>query len=348
MSETKSNTPSTERPRNDWIGTEAGKKRFFGKIKGMGLSKEDAYEALGVESLTEHPDSLKETLDFLENWKSARDEVQAEAPQEATEVAVIDRPDISLPEWRERQDIDILGARIKAMMPGGNKLTLDQARALAQYSLAMGLNPFRGEVYGYSDSKGVFHIVDGYKSLVRWAMRQCPYTETYEPIPHLDEGAIGFRCRILRDDRIDTIKKFVDLGIDTMEAYRNISVFADGIVAASEMKGYNAPPKGWTWEQVARKRALKNTLNLSHGAPSLKEIAQESWMVGDVETDADDWEVAAEHPAEVQEDVAKLSAQTREWDLEFQSLSDEERQALFERNRDVLRGTEEERQGELL
>jgi hypothetical protein len=50
------------------------------------------------------------------------------------------------------------------------------------------------------------------------------------------------------------------------------------------------PPVGWTWEQVARKRAL----NLSHGAPSPREIAARSWRIGDTDTIPDDWQIAAD------------------------------------------------------
>jgi hypothetical protein len=49
------------------------------------------------------------------------------------------------------------------------------------------------------------------------------------------------------------------------------------------------PPAGWNWQEVARKRALENALNRAYGAPSPKEIARECWMVGDIETTAEDW-----------------------------------------------------------
>ena len=350
--------------KNDWIESEAGRKHFFGSIKDMGISADEAKEALGVSSMKDVPMGVDETLAVLKEWDQATrgnaaespPEQAAQAPPEVAEtatdtaIATTDKPDISLPEWRSREDIDLMGSRIKSLLPGGDKLSTAEARSLAQYSLAMGANPFRGEVYAYSDYQG-FHIVEGYKLLVRWAQRQCPYTEDYEPL-ELTGGDIGFRCRILRDDRAMRLQDFINMGADWKEAYRLVSIYADGVVTKADMTAKSGkamdPPKGWTWEQVARKRALKNALNLSHGAPSLKEIAQESWMVGDTETAAQDWEVASEHPQKAQEPVAQLSANTRDWDLQFQSLSDEEKQALFEQNKAILRGTEEERDGTLL
>ena len=277
--------------KNEWIGTEAGRKKFFGELKGMGLSADEARTALGVTSMKEVQTGLHETLGLLEEWNQAtREEPAEDVPESQEEVAEtptgrevvhVEKPDISLPEWQGRQDIDVLGNRIKAMLPGGEKLSTDQARALAQYSLVMGANPFRGEVYAYKDSTG-FHIVEGYKLLVRWAMRQSLYSETFEPLEDLEDGDIGFRCRILRDDRMQVVEKFVEMGADFEQAYNKASVFADGVVSKSDMTTKSGrpmdPPKGWTWRQVARKRALKNALNLSHGAPSLKEIAEETWM----------------------------------------------------------------------
>jgi len=195
-------------------------------------------------------------------------------------------------EYGDRQAVATFGQRIKAMLPGGDKMNDAQAMALAQYSMLLDANPFRGEVYGYSDSHG-FHLVDGYKMLVRWARKQCPYTETYKPIEGLPAGAIGYRCYILREDARPTLREFVGLGASFDRAYELATVSAVGVVTKSDMttnKGYpQDPPKGWTWDDVAKKRALKNALNLSHGAPSPREIAAQSWEVNGIETTPADW-----------------------------------------------------------
>lgn len=197
-------------------------------------------------------------------------------------------------EWGERKDIVALGHRLKAMMPGN--LSAQEALLLAQYSSAMDANPFRGEVYAYQ-SGGKLILTEGYKLLVRWARRQSQFYERYERITNdtdtISEDAIAFRCRILRQDAVHDLAELTLAGVPS--AYEICSIEAVGVVDQKETWStrYNkpiAPPKGWTWEDVARKRALKNALNRAYGAPSPREIAQETWMVDDVETIPEDWE----------------------------------------------------------
>lgn len=53
----------------------------------------------------------------------------------------------------QQSEIDVLAERIKIMVPGGQALKDNEARALAQISQACGLNPFIGEVW-YIPGKG--------------------------------------------------------------------------------------------------------------------------------------------------------------------------------------------------
>ena len=194
-------------------------------------------------------------------------------------------------EWGSREEINALAQRLQVMMPGD--LTSTEALALAQYSAALDANPFRGEVYAY-ESKGKLILVDGYKLLVRWARRQCNFYDRYTRMraKSLPKGAIGFRCSILREDAKGMLTTLISAGAPWEEAYDLVSQSAVGIVTHKDMNGQKGPippPKGWTWEQVARKRALKNALNLAYGAPSPREISKETWMVGDVQTVESDW-----------------------------------------------------------
>jgi len=206
------------------------------------------------------------------------------------------QPDLSLAEWGSRNDVVALANRIKSMLPGGEKMTNSQAMAVAQYAILTDANPFRGEVYAWTDWKGQTVLDDGYKLLVRWAKRKCDYSEWYSRMTGLPEGNIGETCHILRKDNLETLKVLAPI-LGNEEAMKVVTITADGVVTREEMwsKKHNRPidpPTGWTWEQVARKRALKNALNRSHGAPSLREIAQESWMVEGTKTTAEDWERA--------------------------------------------------------
>jgi hypothetical protein len=206
---------------------------------------------------------------------------------EEKEIATTEQPDVDIEEYRSRQQIAVMGKRIKALLPGGEELTDNQAMALGQYALVMDANPYRGEVYPMV-SGGKFQLVEGYKLLVRWAKRQCPYTEKYEPITGIPEGAIGYRCYILRDDARPVLTELVRAGAPWKDAFDIAATSAVGVVDPGEKT--RQPPKTWTWDQVARKRALKNAINQAYGMPSPREIAQETWQVNGVDTEPGDWQ----------------------------------------------------------
>jgi len=256
-------------------------------------------------------------------------------------VATVEAPDVPA-EWRTREEVKAMGRRIKTMLPSGDKLTDNQAAALGQYCLVMDLNPFRGEVYGYPDKKGNLCIVDGYKAMVRWALDKCPYSEKYESLP-IDDGQLHVsRCWIMRDDRKVALQEWVDMGAPWNEAFALVAVYADGVVNVDETTGYRKPPTGWTWEQVARKRALKNALNLSHGAPSPREIAALSWEVNGVKTVATDWDGIPEHITRDGQgaEYAAMRARTRETRTAWEEMTDDEREAKAQDNSELLYGEE--------
>ena len=231
--------------------------------------------------------------------------------------------DLSRAEFGTREDIAALGGRVQAMMPGGDKLSKVEAMATAQYALTVGANPFRGEIYAYKDSRGKLQLVEGYKLLVRWAKRQCDYTEWYTPLPALNDGDIGFTCYILRQDKHGLLEMLLKGGVDVDRAMDIVTVSAGGVVRHNEMhyarkSQYHDigdpidPPTGWTWEDVAKKRALKNALNKSHGVPSLQEIARESWVVNGREAEPEDWQdVTADMSPNEAEAIAAYNAQVR-------------------------------------
>lgn len=221
-------------------------------------------------------------------------------------------PDLALTEYGTRDNIAALSRRLQAMHPDAQDAAT--ARALAQYAIALDANPFRGEVYAFT-SRGKLVLVDGYKLLVRWAKRQMAYSERYERLTAdelPDADAIGHRCSILRDDARATLTDLVQAGATFAEAFEIAATSAVGVVVKADHSN-RQPPKGWTWDQVARKRALKNALNLSHGAPSPREIAQGSWIVDDVVTIPADWhECTPEMSTHERERLAKLHARDRE------------------------------------
>ena len=233
--------------------------------------------------------------------------------EQTTQVAVQEKADAPA-EWGNREDITALANRLKTMLPGS--LSAPEALLLAQYSAAMDANPFRGEIYAYQ-SRGKLVLTEGYKLLVRWARRQCNFSDRYDRLNggELEEGAIGFRCHILRDDAKDTLTMLVEAGAPWKEAFDIVASSAVGIVTKSDMTSKQGkhipPPKGWTWDQVARKRALKNAINLAYGAPSPREIAAETWRIEDTLTIPGDWDDTAEMTPAEAEATARYNAQRR-------------------------------------
>jgi len=203
----------------------------------------------------------------------------------------------SLTTFQETRDVEAFAERLKDMFPGGAKLTPYQRLAFAQYCLITDVNPWRGEAYPFVDSRGEFHVIDGYKALVRWARRECPYSEKMVPLTTADgisPDDIGYRCYILRNDALPLLQTLIQAQVDPMVAYEMAASSAIGVVTKADRwsRKWNkeiSAPTGWTWDEVARKRALKNALNRSHGAPSPSEFAKETWDIDGRTTIPDDW-----------------------------------------------------------
>ena len=207
--------------------------------------------------------------------------------------------DMTLEQWGVMRDLAALGSRLKAVLPGASELSNWQAVSYAQACVVSGANPFRGELYAWQDKDGRLVIDEGFKLLVRWAKAQCDYSEWYVPLEsaELAEGDIGKRCYVWRADQRDFFQDLIRAGLDHQVALEICTTSAVGVVKKSET--HNPPPKGWTWEQRAEIRALKNALKQAYGGLSMAEIAQESWNVDGVPTQPRDW-AGTEHmlPAE--------------------------------------------------
>jgi len=251
-----------------------------------------------------------------------------------------------LVQWAEADEVKGLGERFRATVPNAASLSPQQAAALAQYSIVADANPFRGEVYAYND-RGRFQLVEGYKLLVRWARRIEDYSETYRQIaaddPELPQGAIGFRCYILRAGNRPLLTELLRDGVKVDEALDLAATSAVGIVTKADRTTKdgrpNSPPAGWTWEQVARKRALKTALNMAYGMPSPRELASIETEEG---IEKVDWrEVPEGVDPDVALEMAAQNARQRARLVERASLTDEEREARDERNHELMYGNED-------
>lgn len=262
------------------------------------------------------------------------------------------KPPKALTIYGTAEEIEQYGNRLRFVLPGGEDLSPEGAVRAADYGKAIDANIFRGEIYAWEDHRGL-HIAEGYKLLVRWARRQSDFFDKDEELTgaELEERGldpaedIGYRVWILREDKLPALERLAKV-VDFDKAYQMIAQSAVGVVTkkdrTTKQGGDKDPPVGWTWHDVAIKRALKNALSKAYGIPSPREIAEESWMVGDVRTKAEDWREAydGERPytPEEQARLAAAVALERERKAEFDALTPEEKQARVEDNSRALYG----------
>lgn len=187
----------------------------------------------------------------------------------------------STPEsWGNRQEIAAIARRLKTMLPNGGRLTDDQAFAAAQYAQLSHLDPFSGGFYAMPGGG----IINHYAVIVGWAQDKAPYSDKYMPLTDEERTAEGiaddvvaaWKCYILRDDRAHLLGDLLRSGMSFVEALDFFAAKGIGVVTKADTVGQNgqpiAPPKNWTWEKVAQKRALRAALSLSHGKPSAAEL----------------------------------------------------------------------------
>lgn len=263
------------------------------------------------------------------------------AQENGTKIVV--RPDAPI-EWGKREEVAAVADRLAVMLPNAGEFTRGETMAAAQYCAMMGLNPFRGEVYFYK-SRGKMVVVDGYKALARWANEKSPFDDRYDNLEPADGELFHVRCWILRDDQRDKIKEYVGMGATFREAFELVATYADGVVTETDTKTKQGqpkdPPTGWDWPQVARKRAFKNALNLSHGAPSPREMAHASFNVNGDATEVLDWVTASEIAAPGDEQralVAQQEANVRQAKEKVAQMTAGERKVLQKETNDLLFG----------
>lgn len=158
--------------------------------------------------------------------------------------------------------VEHLARRIKKCVPNGDRLTTDEALALAQIAVSTDLNPFVSEVY-YIPGKGP-HI--GIEGLRRKASEQSTYSATVrkmrdeEITEHsLNQGDMGRICEVFRHD---TLAKAVAINKEAGEAIIPIvPVIGVGIWRKGDQVPMGKSP-AWVAAKRAESDGLKKAFNI--------------------------------------------------------------------------------------
>lgn len=184
--------------------------------------------------------------------------------------------------WGDREEIEAIAKRLKVMLPNGQNLTNEQAYAAAQYAKLSGLDPFASGFFAMPGGG----ITQHYAILVNWAQQKAPYSDKYMPLSAEEretegitgDDTIAWKCYVLKRDDAPTLGIYLTAGMPFTEALDFVAARGIGFVTANDRKNKYGksidPPKNWTWETVAKKRALRQALSLSHGKPSVDELRQ--------------------------------------------------------------------------
>jgi hypothetical protein len=214
------------------------------------------------------------------------------------EKAVALRQESALDVYGSGEDIKTLAKRIKVCLPGGNKLQEHDALALAQLSVAYGLNPFNGEVWLLVGKDGASRgTMVGIKGLRKAARKQGGYWPVFNVLNKAEkaelgipETAVAYRCLVYRTDVLrqvaESIKMLHDGGMkDAFEIYAYKP--AEGV-------GYCNPGEATKMktDQAARKRSEADALKVAFDLPFATELTGGE-TVGYIDTE---WEVLGTEP----------------------------------------------------
>lgn len=183
--------------------------------------------------------------------------------------------------WGDREEIDAIAKRLKAMLPNGNRMTNEQAFAAAQYAQLTTLDPFSGGFYVIPG--GGIH--NHYATIAAWAQDKEPFNDKYFPLDademrfegiNPDEVIAAWKCYVLKDSKAELLGTYLKAGIGLQDALDLAATRGIGVITKSDTVDKfgkpMSPPKTWTWDKKAQKRALTDALKRSHGKPTAAEL----------------------------------------------------------------------------
>ena len=181
-----------------------------------------------------------------------------------SDTAIVTQDEIALDSYGAREDVREMTTRLTAMLPSVKELGRSGAMALAQASLAMGLNPFIGEVWAIPQRGGTFAIMVGIKGLCRKAHQQAA----------ADGGMYSVHIRTVDADEIEGLQ------INKGDIVRACDLFVSGTRATAHhaltgqvprFTGIGVYRNGEKTQmnplQVARKRAEAEAIKQAFDVP---------------------------------------------------------------------------------
>lgn len=115
-----------------------------------------------LEDIADHPKASKEQKDAAIHWMKVKKDTEDNKQENATEKTPAPKPPAPKPpaqavepvtskalsQWGSRSELREFNNRLAGMaLPGGKRLTEEERYALAQASIAHGLDPFNGEIW---------------------------------------------------------------------------------------------------------------------------------------------------------------------------------------------------------
>lgn len=112
--------------------------------------------------------------------------------------------------WGDRRDVRELDTRLATMLPGADKLSTNQRLALAQGSLAHGLDPFNGEIW-MIPGRGLMIGVKGLRKKAREQVQGNFWVEFVEITDadtrrrqRIPDGALAYEARLFDSENLRT------------------------------------------------------------------------------------------------------------------------------------------------
>lgn len=112
--------------------------------------------------------------------------------------------------WGDRGDVRELDTRLATMLPGADKLSTNQRLALAQGSLAHGLDPFNGEIW-MIPGRGLMIGVKGLRKKAREQVQGNFWVEfveitdaDYRKRQRIPDGALAYEARLFDSENLRT------------------------------------------------------------------------------------------------------------------------------------------------